>query len=412
MEKLKIAILHYSCPPVIGGVESIIRSHASVLTKKGHDVHVIVGNGKQFRKNIEFTKIDELASQHKEIQDALNNYDKDPAAFNSYVEAITDKLSQALEGVDVCIVHNVLTMHFNLAFSWALQALAKQHKEICFVNWVHDCTVLNPDYEKIYNMKSKPWEILRAVVPNYQYVAISDLRHQQIVELYNIPFDEVAVIPDGIHMDSFLRLEPFVSELFLEEKLASKDIVAFTPTRIIRRKNLEMGVELVRRIKEQGKTIKWLISGAPDPHNSEALKYFKHLKKLIKKYDLKKDVVFLSEKYDRDLSDREITSIYRLTDVLFFISKQEGFGIPVIEAALSRVLVVISDIPPLVALGEDEAIYVPLDCADMNAKASEIIHQLYDSKSYRLFKRIIKTYPWKILFKKKIRPLLESLIGD
>jgi glycosyltransferase involved in cell wall biosynthesis len=38
---MRIAILHYTKPPVIGGVERVIRDQANALIERGHDVVVL-----------------------------------------------------------------------------------------------------------------------------------------------------------------------------------------------------------------------------------------------------------------------------------------------------------------------------------------------------------------------------------
>ena len=43
--KPRIVILHYSCSPVVGGVESVIAEHARLLVDNGYAVTVIAGEG-------------------------------------------------------------------------------------------------------------------------------------------------------------------------------------------------------------------------------------------------------------------------------------------------------------------------------------------------------------------------------
>ena len=45
---MKIALLHYSVPPVVGGVESVLAQQARLMADAGHAVQVIAGRGGQF----------------------------------------------------------------------------------------------------------------------------------------------------------------------------------------------------------------------------------------------------------------------------------------------------------------------------------------------------------------------------
>jgi len=408
MEKPSVAIVHYSCPPVIGGVESVIRSHALLMADNGYKVRIIAGKGERFRDDIDVVIVPSISSGSREVKTILDNAGDDRVSFDAHVQKIKEDLSKALEGMDICIVHNIMYMHFNLALTQALRELAPELKDIKFINWIHDATVWNPDYAEESKNTFYPWDGLRKKLEGYRTVVISDLRKQQVKELLRLDDGEITVVPNGVDIKSFLTLYDFAYEVFLKEKVAFKDIVLFTPTRVLGRKNLELGIETVRGLRTKDKTVKWLISGAPDPHNKATVKYYERLKDMIKEYGLEEDIVFLSGKYERRLSDGDITSFYRLTDILLFPSRQEGFGIPVIEAGLSKALAVVSDIPPLADLGREDAIYLKLENEDMNKKSAEIISTLEGSMSYRLFKRTIKAYPWDVIFKEKIESLLTA----
>jgi hypothetical protein len=43
--KPPIAILHYSAPPVVGGVEAVIAAHVKTFQEAGYPVTVIAGRG-------------------------------------------------------------------------------------------------------------------------------------------------------------------------------------------------------------------------------------------------------------------------------------------------------------------------------------------------------------------------------
>jgi len=63
MPKPSVAILHYSCPPVIGGVEFIIEAHARAFVETGYPIRFIVGRGGAGDPGIKTVVIPEIASR-------------------------------------------------------------------------------------------------------------------------------------------------------------------------------------------------------------------------------------------------------------------------------------------------------------------------------------------------------------
>ena len=67
---MKIAIVHYTSWPVIGGVESVIRQHAQLMVRHGHEVAILCGEGGAFDKQIQTLVLRELNSQEPLVQAA------------------------------------------------------------------------------------------------------------------------------------------------------------------------------------------------------------------------------------------------------------------------------------------------------------------------------------------------------
>ncbi|MCB1277875.1 glycosyltransferase family 4 protein [Prosthecobacter sp.] len=262
---MRIAILHYSKPPTIGGVERVIAEQAEALRSLGHQVEILTRN--------------------------------------EWREATWD----------VVIVHNVFTMPFDLAWTSELIALTKARPDIRWINWVHDVR----------------WA---EKVPRAVHVAVSEHRKAEYAKHTQEP---IHVIPNGCDAAAILGLTERIAAL----KLETADLVLFQPTRFVRRKNIELGLRVLAELPNAI----YLVTAAPDPHQKDGLKYFRELKRLAKDLGVTKRVHFLGEK--AVLSDDDVRSLYQMADALFFPSTQEGYGLPLIEAALHQVPVFCSDIP-------------------------------------------------------------------
>ncbi len=121
--------MHYSAPPVIGGVESVIRAQAQVMLAAGYPVTVVAGRGERqaLPDGTEFILIPELDSQHPQVEALGKQLEAGqvPTDFDRMAGLIRDRLEGVLRDCGQVIVHNVLTKHFNLPLTAALSAAGR-----------------------------------------------------------------------------------------------------------------------------------------------------------------------------------------------------------------------------------------------------------------------------------------------
>ena len=117
MTKPRIAILHYTVPPVVGGVEAVIQAHAQTFVRAGYPVALIAGEGDQDATpdGASFLHIPEMASQHEQITKLSAELEQGivPQGFKAMTSRLRSALASALDPADNVIVHNIFTKHFN-----------------------------------------------------------------------------------------------------------------------------------------------------------------------------------------------------------------------------------------------------------------------------------------------------------
>ena len=62
-----VALLHYSAPPIVGGVESVLGYHARLMADAGHQVRIVAARGEQTDPRIPFIHVPLTDSRHPEI---------------------------------------------------------------------------------------------------------------------------------------------------------------------------------------------------------------------------------------------------------------------------------------------------------------------------------------------------------
>lgn len=404
----RVAIMHYSCPPVIGGVEFIIRAHSKLLAEHGHKVKLVVGRGESTRRGVGLRVIPELYSEGGMFAEELNllRAGRVPPNFNEAVKYVEKEIVKALRNVDVCLMHNVLTMHFNLVLTVALANIIERNKTRRFVGWVHDATFIDPLYAE-HQRNKYPWTLLKEPIPGCDYCVISSNRQKEMSKLFGLPREKLPVIPDGIAVEDLLDMTPQVARLFEDEELFAKDIVALTPTRILRRKGLEAGIHIVAAFREMGKSVRWMITGAPDPHNPDSLRYFDELVQLRSSMDLEGEVIFLCRRFGDYVTNADLRGLYGLSDTLLFPSEREGFGIPVLEAGMMGLLVIVRNIPVMRELGCKDTVYIR-NGEDLSSVAKRAVRAFERSPRLVYKKTVISSYSWNAVFADKILPAVRD----
>lgn len=412
-----IAIIHYTSPPIIAGVELMIKEHIECFKDDGFKVKLISGEGKRYRQDINFVKIPEINSRHPFYSKLSKELEKGecPKEFEEFSDKIYKKLKKSLKNINICIVHQALTMHFNLALTAALVRLTKDLKEkVKFIHWTHDSTFLDENYTvKFDKFKNKyPWNLLTQKHPNIKYVVISNTRQKQLSKLFSCSIKSLIFIPNGIDIGKFFNLSKYIQSLIGDYDLFNQDLIAVLPNRILPRKNIEQSINIIYELKKLGIKIKFILTGIYDYQNPTSADYYQKIQKLVKKNNLKKDVIFLNQYKPQNgkqinLRNLKVSELYLLADFLLFPSKLEGFGRQIIESGITKTPVVCSDIGPFKETAQKDGLYFKIGEAPKKT-AKNIIKFLEDIPTSRAYRRQIKNYCLTNIYENKIKAILNK----
>ena len=403
---MNITLLHYAAPPVVGGVETVLARQAQLFSRAGHQVQILCGRGQIWDVNIQVEVNPRFDSRFPPILKLKASLDEGfiPDDFAEMVDLIQNDLQRSLEGVQVLIVHNVASLHKNLALTTALYNISQSKDTPRIILWHHDLAWTTPRYaEELY--PDWPWNLLRMPWKGVKQVTISKARQIELAELYGISEKEISVIPAGLDTVDFYGLNARTIALLEKLDLADKAPVFLTPVRITTRKNLELGIKMLASIRQKFPQAVLIITGPPGAHNPNNKKYLKKLQKMRDKLELKKSVLLLAEFMPDGLPDVIIADLYRIADVLFMPSREEGFGIPILEAGLSGLPIFCSDIPQLRALAGDSAVYFSPD-ENADYIAGLISQYLQRDRIYQWRVKVRQEYTWEAIYKKQLEPLL------
>jgi glycosyltransferase involved in cell wall biosynthesis len=90
-------------------------------------------------------------------------------------------------------------------------------------------------------------------------------------------------------------------------------------------------------------------------------------------------------------------------------SKQEGFGIPLLEAGMLKLPIVCSDIDPFKSIAGKDALYFSLK-DDPEEIAENILEYLGQLQPHRMYRKVFCNYLWDNVYSDLLKPFLEEIV--
>ncbi len=407
------AFVHYSAPPVVGGVEAVMLAHAHTFLQSGYPVGIVAGRGDRSAQPpaAEFVLLPEMDSLHPKVSRCNAQLEKGdvPPDFDDMVMALAGDLLPVFSQYDNIIVHNIFTKHFNLPLTAALHRLLDDGAVRHCIAWCHDFTWASPDSRhKVHS--GYPWDLLRTYRSDVTYVVVSQERQLALAQLFNRSINDFHVIYNGVDPGTLLGLSPLGHDLVKRLGLLECDLVLLMPVRVTMAKNIEYTLRVLSALKQQGCRSSLIVTGPPDPHDADSMNYFRSLQKLRWELDLESEAHFVfecgpdpNEPFYIDL--QVVAELLRVCDVMLMPSHREGFGMPVLEAGLLGRLVMCTEVPAAREIGGQDVML--FDQADDPARtADRIVTWSEHSAVQRLRRRVRQNYSWQAIFQRQIEPLL------
>ena len=405
MIPMKINLIHYTAPPVVGGVETILARQASQLARVGHQVHVLTGRGQTWDAHVPVETVNLINIRHPQILRAKASLDQGiiPPDFAALVDQIQNDLRRLFQGPQVVIAHNVASLNKNLALTAALYNLSQENQPSQLILWHHDLAWKTERYQsELHN--GWPWDLLRTAWPGVKQVTVSEVRRQELAALIGVPMREITVVPAGLDLADFLGLPHHLARLADDLHLTLAAPILLCPVRLNRRKNLELALETLAELRQRMPQAALIVTGPPTPQGKS---YLESLKKLRRNLGLEGAAFFLAERFPEGVSEEGLLAFYRLADALLLTSKEEGFGVPLLEAGLAGIPIFCSRLESLQALAGENAAYFDLGDPPKQV-ASLIAGRLLSDPVYRMRIHVRHDYTWEGIYRKQFLPLLDS----
>ncbi|HEX9331135.1 MAG TPA: glycosyltransferase family 4 protein [Anaerolineales bacterium] len=418
-DQFRILFVHYTAPPVIGGVEMIIDQQIRLFSATGYPTAIVAGRvGQSDRsRSSETILVPEIDSEYSEnlaLRAALDQ-GKVPEGFLALQSKIEKELRRIITPTDALIAHNVMTTHFNLALTAAIHHLVDEGVIRRLIVWCHDISrYVNPASGEVQRF-GFPWDLLRTYRSDVTYVAISSQSQRVLANVLKCSPDRIQIIPNGIEPSLLLGLSELGEHFIDEFGLLSVDLIMLMPIRITRAKNIEFSFKVAAALKRAGIRLRLIITGPPDPHVPDIKEYYTDLRNLQYTLSLRKEVIFIFEgtsKYPSPLTlePAGVAELYRLCDLVLTPSHREGFSLPVLEAGLADKVIFSTVVPAVTDLGQEFEYLIEKD-ESPESVADRIREWMETDAAHRLRQRVRKKFTWSSIFAHDIQPLIAKVVS-
>jgi glycosyltransferase involved in cell wall biosynthesis len=315
-------------------------------------------------------------------------------------------LYRSLASTDVLIAHNVGCQNKNLALTQALYNLSQSGRGPRLILWQHDLAWTDPHYRSEL-FPGRPWDLLSTAWPDVKQVTVSEANRQELAAEMGLPLKKITLVQSGLALADFLNLQPRTASLVNDLELTLAAPLLLTPVRISPRKNLELALRTLAELRQKMPQAALVVTG---PVKSQSAANEDCLCRLIELRDhlgLKGSAILLAELLPEGLPEESLADFYRLADALLLPSREEAFGIPLLEAGLSGLPIFCSELGSLKELAGENAVYFAPN-EDPKRVAGLIAGRLLNDPVYRMRVRVRHQFTWEAVYRKQIAPLLEK----
>ncbi len=332
------------------GVSLEVEKWATVLRRMGHEVFFCAGELGGYSAG--GTLIPQLHFNHQSIlvfsRRAFGDGEEpDPEKLVDEIYEMADQIRAPLRHfirshrLDVIIVQNALTIPMNLPLGVALTGLIAE-LGIATIAHHHDFYWERERYQfsKIFDLLDTAFP---AKLPTIQHVTINTIAQRRLRARRGI---DSVVIPNVLDFANPPRgIDDYNADLRETLGLRPGQYFFLQPTRVIRRKGIELALELLHRIDLPEEPCLYITHSATD----EGLNYWNWLRREARVMNVRLELIdyLVGARRGRENGHKiyALWDVYPHADLVTYPSKYEGFGNALLEAVYFKRPVVVNRYP-------------------------------------------------------------------
>lgn len=369
MSSMKVGLVHYRVGRT-DGVSLEVAKRKEILEEMGHDVHLIAGH---FSNGPDFI-IPELEADMPEVveikENAWAHFNKQtlsPEELMQRIDDLSDRIKQAFlkyyeqEKFDILLVHNIFSYSLHLPAAKAFAEIVEEY-DIPVIATNHDYYWERTEY--LDTTSAPVREFVNKYIPfkheRIKYVSINSIADLELIKRRGIKSDLLGDFLDFSH--PHWNIDDYNKDFLKDINVKENDLVVLQATRIVRRKGIEMTVDVVRELNRRKKALigQTLYNGKKITEDSNIVLvlsgfteqadqvYRKDLERKIKQAGI--EARFINDKISatRKPGPPKVYSLwdsYAHADFVTYPSLFEGWGNQFIEAVFAQKPIVLFEYP-------------------------------------------------------------------
>jgi len=223
-------------------------------------------------------------------------------------------------------------------------------------------------YFKLYTYMTIKNSDLIVTISNYSKYQINS-RYKNIIKKIKVCYLAAGISQKEVNQQSYSELYPSKYFLYVGNFRSYK--------------NLDILIHGYRQWLKNNLNLNYQLLLVSNDNN-------KRIKELVKFLGISQSVTFL-----KNINDEQLIELYANAKIFIFPSKQEGFGIPVLEAAMSKTPVIISDATTLVEITNGTAaVFKKNNYMELSDCISMVLKKENYNKFVKLGFQNAKKYSW------------------
>lgn len=337
------------------------------------------------------------------------------SSFKDQIEDTRKVLEKELKNIDIVFTHDWIFQGWFLNYNVAMREAAK-NLNCRWLHWVHSAPSLRPiDIEYPHNLRYLP-------MPNSKLVYMNNVDVLRLIEMYGGDHDSVRVVHNPLDPRSFFNYHPFVHKLIDKYRLLEADVIDVYPVSSTRYdgKQVHKVIRLLSEIKKRGRSVRFICPNAHANGEAEKQKTQEMIDYGIELGLTREELVFTSfegEEWEQGVPHEIVRDLFSLSNLFVFPTISENGPLIMLEAAMSKALIVANDsFPPLRDFFQEDALYFTFGSLIFDVNYADegkwyqdlaiiVIAELMKNKPLNAFAKVKQRFNNDYIFKNELEPL-------